>query len=73
LQEKYLLTMADLPDIDMNPRFLVLPSPAPALSLMIKSVAVQELMMPSEIPSSEEQPTQEAMNAVEHCLDTVST
>ena len=64
--------MADLHDMDMNPRFLVLPSPAPTLSLMIKSVAVQELMMPSEVPSTEEQPTQEALNAVEHCLDTVS-
>ena len=64
--------MGDLPEMDVNPRFLILPSPAPALSLMIKSVAVQELMMLSEIPSTEEQPTQEALNAVEHCLDIVS-
>ena len=61
--------MADTADI--NPRFLILPSPSPSLGLMIKSIAVQELMMPSEVLPSEEQPPQEVMRAVEQCLDTV--
>ena len=61
--------MADTADI--NPRFLILPSPVPSLGLMIKSIAVQELMMPSEVLPSEEQPPQEVMRAVEQCLDTV--
>lgn len=57
---------------DINPRFLILPSPAPSLGLMIKSIAVQELMMPSEVLASEDQPPQDVMRTVEHCLDTVS-
>ena len=68
-QGKYLLTVAE--GSDLNPRFLILPSPPPVLSLMIKSIAVQELMMPQEVPLSDDQSSQETNSAVEHCLDTV--
>ena len=39
---------------------------------MIKSIAVQELMMPQEVPLPEDQPSDQATSAVEHSLDTVS-
>lgn len=65
--------MADIPGTDIYSRFLVLPSPPPSLNLMVKSIAVQELMMPSDTLTSEEQPPHEALKAVEHCLDKVST
>jgi hypothetical protein len=66
---KYLLAVTDHPEL--RPRFLVLPSPAPSLGLLIKSVAVQELMMPTEVSVSEDQPSPEAAAAVQHCLDTL--
>lgn len=65
--------MADSLDTETKPRFLILPSPPPSLSLMIKSIAVQELMMPSDILTTEEEPSQAALKAVDHCLDMVLT
>lgn len=71
LQDKYLLAMADTLDTDTKPRFLILPSPPPSMCLMIKSIAVQELMMPSDVLTTEEEPSETALKAVEHCLDMV--
>ena len=70
IQGNYLLAVAE--DSELSPRFLILPSPSPSLSLMIKSIAVQELMMPQEVPLPEDQPSDQATSAVEHSLDTVS-
>ena len=70
LQGNYLLAVAE--NSELHPRFLILPSPPPSLSLMIKSIAVQELMMPQEMPLPDDQSSQQTTSAVEHCLDTVS-
>ena len=70
IKGNYLLAVAE--DSELGPRFLILPSPPPSLSLMIKSIAVQELMMPQEVPLPDDQPSDQATSAVEHSLDAVS-
>ena len=68
MQGQFLLAAMDLPPTPLHPHFLILPSPAPSSSLLVKSIAVEELMVPADVQMIEEQPTQQAMQKVDHCL-----
>ena len=51
--------------------FLLLPSENN--SLLLKSIAVSELMLPNDIQTHAEEPSESALSVVESCLDQVST
>ena len=65
-----LIASADLPSsTSTHPHFLLLPSSS--FTLLIKPVAVSELLLPVELPPTEEKPTQEAQQTITHCLEQV--
>lgn len=72
MQGHFLLVAVDIPHTPLHPHYLILPSPAPSSTLLIKSIAVGELLMPAEPQYSDEQPTYQAVQRVQHCLAQVT-
>ena len=65
-----LIASANVPSsTSTHPHFLLLPSSS--FTLLIKPVAVSELLLPIELPPTEEKPTQEAQQTITHCLEQV--
>ena len=65
-----LLASADIPSsASTHPHFLLLPSSS--FTLLIKPVALSELLLPVEILPAEEKPSQEAQQTITHCLEQV--
>lgn len=72
MQEQFLLVAVDISQTPLHPHYLILPSPPPSSTLLIKSIAVGELLMPAEPQCCEEQPSYEAKQRVQHCLAQVT-
>ena len=59
-----------LPPPTLRPHFLLLPSHS--VTLLVKPVLTSELLLPLDLPLSEEKPPQQAQEALKHSLGQVS-